>query len=68
MQTDHVESGSWFHGNGVFDSSGTEGYESYANVDLGFDLGLDGEHDWSDGTQFDLFDGFFFGGTGGTTQ
>ena len=33
-------------------------------LDLGFGYGLDIEHDWSDGAQFDLFDGFFFGGTG----
>ena len=31
-------------------------------IDLGLGMGLDFQHDWSDGTQFDLFDGFFFGG------
>ncbi len=34
---------------------------------LGFGMGLDYQHDWSDGQQYDLFDGFFFGnGLGGT--
>lgn len=38
-------------------------------LDLGFGfgmggLGLDFQHDWSDGQQYDLFDGFFFGGNG----
>lgn len=33
-------------------------------IDLGFGMGMDFQHDWSDGTQYDLFDGFFFGGTG----
>lgn len=27
------------------------------------DFGSTGDHDWADGTQLDLFDGFFFGGT-----
>ncbi|KAL1625534.1 hypothetical protein SLS56_007281 [Neofusicoccum ribis] len=36
------------------------------NLDLGFGMQLDdaagaGNHDWSDGNAFDLFDGFFFG-------
>lgn len=36
--------------------------------DLGFGMGFgDGTHDWSDGTGLDLFDGFFFGGSGGGT-
>jgi hypothetical protein len=35
-----------------FDSNG---------LDLGFGMGLDLQHDWSDGQQYDLFDGFFFG-------
>jgi hypothetical protein len=30
-------------------------------LDLGFGMGLDLQHDWSDGQQYDLFDGFFFG-------
>ncbi|KIV79046.1 hypothetical protein PV11_06636 [Exophiala sideris] len=35
-------------------------------LDLGFGMGLDYKHDWSDGQQYDLFDGFFFGnGIGG---
>lgn len=34
-------------------------YESQFGTSLGFDE----EHDWSDGVQLDMFDGFFFGGT-----
>ncbi|KAL8952606.1 MAG: hypothetical protein Q9222_001480 [Ikaeria aurantiellina] len=30
--------------------------------ELGMNLGYGNEHDWSDGVQMDLFDGFFFGG------
>ena len=30
----------------------------------GLDLGFDSRHDWADGAQLDLFDGFFFGGMG----
>lgn len=30
----------------------------------GLDLGIDEGHDWSDGMQVDLFDGFFFGNVG----
>jgi hypothetical protein len=33
-------------------------------IDLGFGMGMDMDHDWSDGNGLDLFDGFFFGGTG----
>lgn len=29
----------------------------------GLDFGSAGDHNWADGTQLDLFDGFFFGGT-----
>ena len=32
--------------------------------DSGLDLGVDEGHDWSDGMQMDLFDGFFFGNVG----
>ncbi|KAI9811048.1 MAG: Fungal specific transcription factor [Pycnora praestabilis] len=46
-----------FLDNGVRNSSSS-------GLDLGFGLGMDGDHDWSDGTQYDLFDGFFFGGSG----
>jgi hypothetical protein len=36
-----------------------------SGVDLGFGLGWDGmDHDFSEGNQVDLFDGFFFGGAG----
>lgn len=31
-----------------------------AGIDLG-GFGMDFQHDWSEGQQFDLFDGFFFG-------
>ncbi|EON68571.1 hypothetical protein W97_07829 [Coniosporium apollinis CBS 100218] len=33
-------------------------------LDLGFGMGFDGNHDWADGNGLDIFDGFFFGGTG----
>ncbi|KAI9780975.1 MAG: Fungal specific transcription factor [Geoglossum umbratile] len=33
-------------------------------IDLGFGLTFDVDHDFSDGSQFDLFDGFFFGPSG----
>ena len=37
-----------------------------AQMDLGFGLGWEGmHHDFSDGQQVDLFDGFFFGGQQG---
>ncbi|KAL8700350.1 MAG: hypothetical protein Q9224_001006 [Gallowayella concinna] len=32
------------------------------DTDFGTNLGFGNEHDWSDGLQLDLFDGFFFGG------
>jgi hypothetical protein len=35
-------------------------------ADLGFGMGLDFQHDWSDGQQYDLFDGFFFGNNTGS--
>ncbi|KAK8080547.1 hypothetical protein PG997_008365 [Apiospora hydei] len=46
---------------------GFEGDMSGEQMDLGFGLGWEGmHHDFSDGQQVDLFDGFFFGGqTGG---
>ena len=37
-------------------------------LDLGFGpgvMGFDYSHDWSDGQQLDLFEGFFFGNNGG---
>lgn len=37
-----------------------------SGIDLGFGMGTEFQHDWNDGTQLDLFDGFFFGnGAGG---
>jgi len=36
-----------------------------SGIDLGFGMGNDFQHDWNDGTQFDLFDGFFFGNGNG---
>ncbi|KUI60728.1 Positive regulator of purine utilization [Cytospora mali] len=40
--------------------------EAAANGDFGFGLGWEGlHHDFSDGQQYDLFDGFFFGGQQG---
>ena len=35
-------------------------YDGNPGIDLGFE---GGEHKWADGSQVDLFDGFFFGGT-----
>ncbi|MCJ1284660.1 Fungal specific transcription factor [Xylographa opegraphella] len=32
----------------------------------GYGLGFDSEHDWSEGVGVDLFEGFFFGGGGGS--
>ncbi|KAF3768057.1 hypothetical protein M406DRAFT_98141 [Cryphonectria parasitica EP155] len=46
--------------------NGADMDENAANVDLGFGLGWEGlHHDFSDGQQYDLFDGFFFGGQQG---
>ncbi|KAJ0118065.1 hypothetical protein J7T55_014518 [Diaporthe amygdali] len=43
-----------------------EGVEEPSNGDFGFGLGWEGlHHDFSDGQQYDLFDGFFFGGQQG---
>ncbi|KAK2810048.1 hypothetical protein FQN50_003242 [Emmonsiellopsis sp. PD_5] len=33
-------------------------------LDLGFGMAVDFQHDWSEGVQYDLFNGFFFGGGG----
>jgi len=47
-------------------SSGDEINFDAGGLDLGFGMGLDYQHDWSDSQQYDLFDGFFFGnGIGG---
>ena len=43
------------------------GYDFSSGLDIGFgvgNMGLDFQHDWSDGQQFDIFDGFFFGNNG----
>ena len=45
------------------------GYGVSPGLDLGFGvgtMGLDFSHDWSDGQQLDLFDGFFFGNASGS--
>ncbi len=34
-------------------------------IDLGLGPGMDFQHDWSDGTGVDIFDGFFFGNGAG---
>lgn len=34
-------------------------------IDLGFGLSVDFQHDWSEGANYDLLEGFFFGGSGG---
>ncbi|KAL2255529.1 hypothetical protein VTK26DRAFT_3181 [Humicola hyalothermophila] len=48
---------------GIVDFSGL----ADTQMDLGFGLGWEGlHHDYSDGQQLDLFDGFFFGSGGGT--
>lgn len=57
---------------GVIGTSGGEmgddlsnfNFDSRTGLDLGFGMGLDLQHDWSDGQQLDLFDGFFFGNNG----
>jgi hypothetical protein len=36
-----------------------------SGIDLGFGMGTEFQHDWNDGAQFDLFDGFFFGNGNG---
>lgn len=48
-------------------SSSTGGYTNPdMQMDMGFGLGWEGmHHDFSDGQQVDLFDGFFFGGQQG---
>jgi len=49
--------------NGGWDNTGAGGI---GGMDLGFGLGWEGmDHDFSEGGQLDLFEGFFFGGTGG---
>lgn len=49
--------------NNVGAGSGEDSFNFDAGgLDLGFGMGLDLQHDWSDGQQYDLFDGFFFGG------
>jgi hypothetical protein len=51
-------------GNRATDSSDMNGGDT--QMDLGFGLGWEGlHHDFSDGQQVDLFDGFFFGGQQG---
>lgn len=50
-------------GPGGFDGQGQ--VVQPTGMDFGFGLGWDGtEHDFSEGNQYDLFDGFFFGGGG----
>lgn len=59
-QLDFLNSFTWENG-GNWGLSGTD------NLDLGIgmQLGLgEGRHDWSDGTSYDMLDGFFFGGGG----
>lgn len=34
-------------------------------IDLGFGLSMDFQHDWSEGANFELLEGFFFGGGSG---
>jgi hypothetical protein len=56
-----------------FLDNGTSGPDDDFNfettgLDLGFGMGLDLQHDWSDGQQYDLFDGFFFGNGNGNAN
>ncbi|KAJ2990709.1 hypothetical protein NUW58_g2817 [Xylaria curta] len=49
------------------DQSGSDGFQNPdMQMDMGFGIGWEGmHHDFSEGQQFDLFDGFFFGGQQG---
>lgn len=55
---------------GLTNMGGPGSYDDNMNneqMDLGFGLGWEGmHHDFSDGQQVDLFDGFFFGGQTGS--
>lgn len=33
-------------------------------IDLGFGMAVDFQHDWSENANYDIFDGYFFGGSG----
>lgn len=33
-------------------------------IDLGFGMAMDFQHDWSENPNYDLLEGFFFGGSG----
>jgi hypothetical protein len=52
-------------GGGGGDGDGDFKIDAGGLGDLGFGMGLDMQHDWSDGQQYDLFDGFFFGNGNG---
>ncbi|KAK4463687.1 positive regulator of purine utilization [Cladorrhinum samala] len=52
-------------GEGGFGGAGAAGGTIDTPMDMGFGLGWDMHHDYSDGQQLDLFDGFFFGGQQG---
>lgn len=41
---------------------GFDGLGSEMGIDLGFGLSMDFQHDWSEGANYDLLEGFFFGG------
>ncbi|GAD98135.1 C6 transcription factor (UaY), putative [Paecilomyces variotii No. 5] len=51
-------------GNQEYPSMPSFGAGAGPGLDLGFGLAVDFQHDWSEGTGYDLFDGFFFGGGG----
>ena len=62
-QLDFPESLTWENGGGWE-------FPSTENLDLGIGMQLnldEGQRDWSDAANFDLFDGFFFGGVDGNT-
>ncbi|KAK4231416.1 positive regulator of purine utilization [Podospora fimiseda] len=52
-------------GDAAGDNAGFNSMMNDTPMDMGFGLGWDMHHDFSDGQQLDLFDGFFFGGQQG---
>ncbi|KAF7716094.1 Positive regulator of purine utilization [Penicillium ucsense] len=48
-----------------FDIAGMPNLGQNVGIDLGFGMAMDFQHDWSENPNYDILDGFFFGGTGG---
>ncbi|KAL9109789.1 MAG: hypothetical protein Q9227_005658 [Pyrenula ochraceoflavens] len=46
-----------YNQNAGFDADG----EASSAINFDFGMGVDAQHDWNDGNQLDIFDGFFFG-------